>query len=142
MLMILFARIASPFHHPAPSPAQQRKGRISLYSGDKKKNLSASERERRDEEERRRKRRDDVVIGKTSAKKGEKDFSLDPKSTEEEYLRQASNIEQRVFQLTEAGLESLNSVRSKDQGGRILECKCRIKLTSSTFFYLVATGRC
>lgn len=108
--MILFARIGSPFQCPAPFPALQRKGYSCLFTGDKKKNLSASERERREEEERRRKRRDDVVIGKTSAKRGAKDFSLDPKSTEEEYLRQASNIEQQVFQLTEAGLESLNLV--------------------------------
>jgi len=81
-----------------------------LYDGDKKKNLSASERERRDEERRRRERKEDVVIGKTSAKKGAKDFALDPKGTEQEYLRQASIIEREVHLLTTAGMESFNSV--------------------------------
>jgi hypothetical protein len=81
-----------------------------LFEGDKKKNLSASEREQRDEEARRRQRKEDVVIGKTSAKQGEKDFALDPKGTEQEYLRQASRIEREIYLLTEAGMESLNSV--------------------------------
>jgi hypothetical protein len=82
-----------------------------LFEGDKKKNLSASEKEQRDEEARRRQRKDDVVIGKTSAKKGEKDFALDPKGTEQEYLRQASRIDREVYFLTEEGMQSLNAVR-------------------------------
>ena len=59
--------------------------------------MSSSDRERRDEERRRNERKDDVVIGKTSAKRGESDYVLDPKATEEEYLRQASNAEQEIF---------------------------------------------
>ena len=81
-----------------------------LFLSNNKRIPSASEKERRDEEERRRRRKDDVVIGKTSAKQGEKDFALDPQSTEEEYLRQASTVEQEVFRLTGAGMEFLNSV--------------------------------
>lgn len=81
-----------------------------LFLSNNKRTPSASEQERRDEEERRRRRKDDVVIGKTSAKKGEKDFALDPQTTEQEYLRQASAVEQEVFRLTGAGMEFLNSV--------------------------------
>jgi hypothetical protein len=75
-----------------------------------KKSLSASEQERRDEENRRRMRQDDVVIGKTSAKKGETDCALDPQATEQEFLKHASVVEQKVFRLTEAGMEYLKSV--------------------------------
>lgn len=82
----------------------------SLFLAGNKKDLSASERERREEEERRRQRKDDVIIGKTSAKKGEKDFALDPKATEQEYLRYASSVEREVFRLTDAGMQFLNSV--------------------------------
>lgn len=95
---------------------RQRHDNIQVSYGlyaNSKKNLSASEKEKRDEEERRRRRKDDVVIGKTSAKKGETDFALDPKATEEEYLRQASIVEQEVFRLTETGMEFLNSVRTE-----------------------------
>jgi hypothetical protein len=92
---------------------------FSLFAGSKK-NLSASEQERRDEENRRRTRKDDVIIGKTSAKKGEKDFSLNPKATEEQWLRQASKIEQKIFRLTATGMEALNSV-------------CRLERENGTF---------
>lgn len=78
-----------------------------------KKNLSAAERERFEEDERRRKRKDDVVIGKTSAIKGARDFPLDIKSTEEEYLRHANRVEQEVHKWTTTGMECLNSVRYK-----------------------------
>lgn len=78
-----------------------------------KNGLSESERERRDEDERRRKRRDDVIVGKTSANKGEKDFVIDPEVTQQEYLRQASRVEEEVFRLTEAGMGFLKSVSSK-----------------------------
>ncbi len=97
------------------SSLRQRRHKLAtsdttLFEGDKKKNLSASEKEQRDEETRRRQRKEDVVIGKTSAKKGEKDFALDPKATEQEYLRQASRIDREIFLLTETGMECLNSV--------------------------------
>lgn len=81
----------------------------SLYGGSKK-NWSASDKERRDEEKRRSERKDDVVIGKTSAKRGESDYPIDPKATEQEYLRQASQEEKQIFHRTERGMELLNSV--------------------------------
>lgn len=75
------------------------------------KDLTSSSRERREEENRRKKRKDDVVIGKTSAKKGEKDYALDPEATEQEFLSQASYVEQKVFLMTSEGKKMLNSVR-------------------------------
>lgn len=93
------------------NPSHSVSSGTALFEGDKKKNLSASEKEQRDEEARRRQRKDDVVIGKTSAKKGEKDFALDPKGTEQEYLRQASRIDREIYFLTEEGMQSLNAVR-------------------------------
>ena len=92
-------------------PHKIRTKSSNLYAGGKK-NMSSSDRERRDEERRRNERKDDVVIGKTSAKRGESDYVLDPKATEEEYLRQASNVEQEIFYLTEQGMELLNTVCS------------------------------
>jgi hypothetical protein len=72
-----------------------------------KRDLSASERERRDEERRRLERAEDVVIGKTSALPGASDYELNVKATEEEWFRQASDIEQKVYRLTEAGIKAL-----------------------------------
>jgi tetratricopeptide (TPR) repeat protein len=74
-----------------------------------KRALSASERERRDEERRRLERTEDVVIGKTSALPGERDFELNLKATEEEWFRQASEIEQKVFRYTEDGMKALKT---------------------------------
>lgn len=83
----------------------------SLFLAKKnKKNLSMSEKEQRDEEERRKARQDDVVIGKTSAKRNAQDYQLDVKSTEAEFFRQASSLEQEVYKLTETGLEYLKMV--------------------------------
>ena len=84
---------------------------LCMIGGKNKKNLSASERERRDEENRRRSRKDEVVPGTTSAKPGEKDFELDPKATELEFLRQASNVQQEVYAYTDKGMELLKLVR-------------------------------
>ncbi len=78
------------------------------------KNLSNAERERRDEEIRRQQRKDDVVINKTSAKRGAKDYAIDPKATEEEYLRQASKLEQTIFRLTEEGMDAMRSLKLED----------------------------
>jgi hypothetical protein len=85
-----------------------------LFAGtnNNKKIVSTSGRERRDEENRKRERKDDVVIGKTSAKKGEKDYQLNPKATEEEWVRQASTVERNIYQYTEKGMEHLKMVRS------------------------------
>ena len=87
----------------------------SLYdTPPKKQNLSASSRARREEDERRLERKDDVVIGKTSAKRGASDFALNPKSTEEQWMKQASRVEQQVFKLTEEGMEAFKMVRMND----------------------------
>jgi hypothetical protein len=86
-----------------------------LFAGSKK-NLSAADRERRDEENRIRERKDDVVIGKTSAKRGEKDYQLNPKATEEEWVRQASVVERKIYELTEKGMEHLKMVRFLHSG--------------------------
>lgn len=83
-------------------------------SSNRRKNLSASEWARREEEKRRRQRAGDVVIGKTSAIPDAKDYVIDPKSTEQEWMRQASNIEQAVFRYTEKGMESLKMLQLDD----------------------------
>ena len=90
-------------------PYFARGKRTCCFAGSKKY-LSAAEKERREEENRRRERMDDVVIGKTSAKRGENDFELDPKSTELEWLRLASKSEQAVFHFTDEGLKKLKLV--------------------------------
>lgn len=108
---ILLVRSSSSFQGGRPWTVLSQVAPLSLSKN--KRIPSASEKERRDEEERRRRRKDDVVIGKTSAKQGEKDFALDPQTTEQEYLRQASIVEKEVFRLTGAGMEFLNSVGGK-----------------------------
>jgi len=80
----------------------------------KNKHISASSQERRDEEKRRMDRRNEVMIGKTSALDGEKDFSIDSTATEEEYLRQASRIEREIFSQTELGLTELKNFRLEE----------------------------
>jgi hypothetical protein len=103
-----------------------------LYAGSKK-NLSASDKERRNEETRRNTRREDVVIGKTSAKKGEKDYAIDPKVTEEEYLRQASKEEKEIFYRTQEGMELLKSVGLLVIRLACPPCHTRTKLSSHNF---------
>jgi len=73
--------------------------------------LTASERARREEELGRKARKDDVVIGKTSAKLGQRDYELDVSATEQEYLRQASDVDRAVFQLTERGMAALKMLK-------------------------------
>ena len=99
-------------HHHHLLIAKTRSTQLNL-AGNTRKNLSAAERERRDEEDRRRARKDEVVPGKTSAKPGEKDYTLDPKATEMEWLRQASNLEQEIYAYTDKGMELLKMVRVK-----------------------------
>jgi len=84
----------------------------SSGSGGPNRNLSAAGKERRDEEKRRIQRKDDVVPGKTSALRGATDYELNSKATEEEWLRQASAVDKKVFRLTEEGMESLKMVCS------------------------------
>jgi tetratricopeptide (TPR) repeat protein len=50
-------------------------------------------------------------VGKTSAVEGAKDLELDVSATEEEWMRQASAREKKVFQLTERGLQMLSMLR-------------------------------
>jgi hypothetical protein len=75
------------------------------------KSLSAAERERREEEKRRRERAGDVVIGKTSAIKDAKDYSFEISATEEEWMRQASKVEQEVWRQTERGMKYLGMLQ-------------------------------
>jgi hypothetical protein len=106
--------VGLPWKAQSPSDTSGRWFTLSksfCLFAESRKNLSASDRERRDEENRRLKRKDDVIIGKTSAKQGEKDFYIDPKATEQEWLRQASKVDQEIFRLTEVGMRFLNSVR-------------------------------
>ena len=88
---------------------------MRLFAG-KKKDLSTAGRERRDEENRKRERTEDVIIGRTSAKRGEKDYQLDPKATEEEWVRQFSTVERKIYLYTEKGMEHLKMVRSLHSG--------------------------
>ena len=79
-----------------------------------KKDLSNSERERREEEVRRKERKDDVVINRTSAKKDAIDYPINPQATTEQYLQQATQIEQQIFQLTEQGMDALKYLQLED----------------------------
>jgi tetratricopeptide (TPR) repeat protein len=78
------------------------------------RNLSAAERERREEEKRRKDRANDVVIGKTSALQGVKDYELNVRSTEEQWLSQASRTEREVFLKTEKGIRLLKMLRIEE----------------------------
>lgn len=88
---------------------QRRSRKISLLMSEQKPITTAGQ-ERRDEDDRRRKRADDVKIGKTSAQPGAKNYGLDVSTTEAEWLRQASDVEQLVFTTTQEGLEHLYSL--------------------------------
>ena len=74
-------------------------------------NLSTAEQERREEDKRRRERIEDVVPGKTSAIDGATDYSIDVDSTKKQFLRQASRIEQEIYQKTELGMEMMRTFR-------------------------------
>lgn len=87
-----------------------RRPQINLYSS-ARKNLSAAEQERREEDKRRRDRIEDVVPGKTSAIKGATDYSIDIDGTREQFLRQASRVEQEIYQKTELGMEMIRMFR-------------------------------
>lgn len=78
------------------------------------KHESAAAQARRAEEQRRAERAQDVVIGQTSAKRGAKDFALDPVATEAEWLRMAAPVDRKVHQLTELGMNLLRSLRLEE----------------------------
>ena len=121
ILLAVFSGEISRFSYafsPSPrrvcfcAPPTRRLGRVTLYSSNERKNnLSASSKERREEEKRRIDRKADVVIGKTSAKPEAQNFQLNPKGTEEEWMRQASGQEQKVYRETEKALGHLKLVR-------------------------------
>ena len=79
-----------------------------------RKPTTSAGQERRDEDKRRKERSKDVVVGKTSAKPGEKDFAVDVSATEQEWMRQASDIEQRIFKVTDKGLEHLKMLELQE----------------------------
>jgi len=106
-LSLAFYPSCSSRRHFCRSTSRQHHSRLF---GDRK-NLSASSKERREEEKRRLERKADVVIGKTSAKPEAQNFQLNPTATQEEWMRQASNVEQKVFRETEKGMEMLKMVR-------------------------------
>ena len=110
-LLLLSQRQAVVFSFGPSSILSNSRTKPTVLNDTPKDNLSASSRARREEDERRLQRKDDVVIGKTSAKRGAKDFALDPKSTEEKWMRQASRLEQQVFKLTEEGMQAFKMVR-------------------------------
>uniref|UniRef100_A0A6U2NIM3 SAP domain-containing protein n=1 Tax=Leptocylindrus danicus TaxID=163516 RepID=A0A6U2NIM3_9STRA len=73
----------------------------------KKPYLTTAEQEQRAEERRRLERRSDVVIGKTSALEGSKDFEIDISSTEKMYVENSDDVEREVFQQSDRGLKAL-----------------------------------
>jgi len=73
--------------------------------------ISSSNRERREEDQRRKERKEDVIIGKTSAKPGEKDCVINTNATEQDYLRSASRVEQLIYQYTQNGMDAMNSLK-------------------------------
>lgn len=88
------------------------------------RDLSASGSERRAEDKRRNERKSDVVIGKTSAIQGEKDFKLDPKATETSFMDSSTAVEQEIFQQTSRGLDMLRALELEDADqafNRVLE---------------------
>ena len=73
----------------------------------KKLYLTSAEQERRAEERRRLERRSEVVIGKTSAVEGSKDFEIDISSTEKMFVENSDVVETEVFQQSDRGLTAL-----------------------------------
>jgi tetratricopeptide (TPR) repeat protein len=92
----------------------RKNGPRTISCAANKKNLSASDRERRDEEKRRLDRANDVIVGKTSALAGAKDYAIDPKSTEEEWMRQASAIEREIYRQTDRGMALLKMLKLEE----------------------------
>jgi tetratricopeptide (TPR) repeat protein len=76
-----------------------------------RKSITAAEQERREEDKRRRERIADVVPGKTSAISGAKDYAIDVDSTREQWMRQASQVEQEVYRMTELGMDMVRMLR-------------------------------
>lgn len=96
---------------------------LSAASG---KNLSAADKERREEEKRRRERKNDVIVGKTSAISGASDYALDVDATREQWMRQATPVEQEIFRKTELGMEMLKMLRLEEASAafdRVFELK-------------------
>ncbi|GFH52222.1 hypothetical protein CTEN210_08697 [Chaetoceros tenuissimus] len=75
------------------------------------RHISASQRARRDEELRRKERVGEVAPGKTSAIPGAKDFELNVKRTELDWVAEASGTERILKELHSKGMESLRLLR-------------------------------
>jgi hypothetical protein len=148
LLIVLNVTAFQPQNQHQPSGGRQLGGLQDLSRGissclfaANKKDLSAADRERRDEENRKRERKDDVVIGRTSAKRGEQDYQLDPKATEEEWIRQLSAIERKIYQYTEKGLEHLKMVSSLfTRDNRVLNFQLETDVSSHLFFVVASIG--
>jgi tetratricopeptide (TPR) repeat protein len=106
--------IAPPHLNGVRSRCSSSRQRSPLFSSKDKKNLSAAAKERREEEKRRLERKTDVVIGKTSALPDAQDYSLDPTATEQEWMRQASSVEQEIFRHTEKGMTLLKMLQLEE----------------------------
>ena len=52
-----------------------------------------------------------MVIGRTSARPGERDYVIDPEVTEREYLENSESYEREIHRHTERGLDALRMVR-------------------------------
>lgn len=96
---------------PIPLMQNRWRHRPTLAPLKSTKDVSASRKERREEDRRRRERKSDVVIGKTSAVPGEKDFDIDVTATEELWMKHATALEQEIYRETDKGLDSLKMVR-------------------------------
>jgi len=95
-------------------------------SMDQQQRLSAAARERREEERRRVDRINDAVIGKTSAKKGAKDFAIDPTVTQKQLYSNANEIEREIYIQTERGktcLKMLNVKEASEAFDRVYQLK-------------------
>jgi hypothetical protein len=102
---------------PARSRVQRRSVSRLRSSEDNNKdhgifgqNLSAAAKERREEERRRAQRLNDAIIGQTSAKKGAKDYAIDPSRTLKELIANSNEVEQEIYFQTERGKTCMNMV--------------------------------
>lgn len=110
VFVLLGLFIARPYCTAFQSPSLFQQRVAIRLNAQSERDLSASGSERRAEDKRRNDRKSDVVIGKTSAVQGEKDFMLDPKATETSLMASSTGVEQEIFQQTERGLDMLRAV--------------------------------
>jgi tetratricopeptide (TPR) repeat protein len=114
LLMLLLFELQTCYTLSFQPPMMPHYRQETRRQAKNEKNMSASEKERREEEKRRQERKGEVVIGRTSAIAGEKDFPINPKSTQEQWMNQASRVEQEVYRQTELGMEYLKMLRLEE----------------------------